>query len=217
MRSVTLCILPSPEFLAYIRTLHRHVSSLLLPNSNSQVSRSSVSIEHSISIMNRPSIFKPCDFAGPDIQFDVTRRFLADEDSTKINLGQGTYRDGDGKPWVLPSIKMAKESLGEFNHEYLPITGYKPFLQEATKLLFHGTTALAEDRARPPPPPLLPPPTSSHLHPISPPSWVLVNTSIIGCFMPVAFRDWCSTSTWSYPATIDQGAGYHLRDRSYMG
>lgn len=95
-----------------------------------------------------PSIFKPTDLVPPDAQFDVTRRFLADPHPDKINLGQGTYRDEDGQPWILPAVRMAKDSLGEFNHEYLPITGFKPFVDEATKLLFDGSRALAEQRVR---------------------------------------------------------------------
>ncbi|PYH76333.1 aspartate aminotransferase [Aspergillus uvarum CBS 121591] len=96
---------------------------------------------------SRPlSTFHPTDLVPPDIQFDVTRRFLADQNDRKINLGQGTYRDENGLPWVLPSVQMAKSSLGDINHEYLPIAGFQPFLNEATKLLFDGTEALAEQR-----------------------------------------------------------------------
>lgn len=94
------------------------------------------------------SMFQSKDFVPPDIQFDVTRRFLADPQKEKINLGQGTYRDENGLPWVLPSVQMAKNSLGDINHEYLPIPGFQPFLIEAKKLLFEGTEALAENRVR---------------------------------------------------------------------
>lgn len=93
-----------------------------------------------------PSVFNPADFLPPDIQFDITRRFLADACPDKINLGQGIYRDGDGQPWVLPSVRMAKKNLDDFDHEYLPIAGFKPYIDEATKLLFTGTRALAEER-----------------------------------------------------------------------
>lgn len=100
-----------------------------------------------MSTASRPlSTFQPIDFVPPDIQFDVTRRFLADPKENKINLGQGTYRDETGSPWVLPSVQMAKDSLGGINHEYLPIAGFQPFVDEATKLLFDGTAALAEQK-----------------------------------------------------------------------
>ncbi|KAJ6178233.1 aspartate aminotransferase [Penicillium mononematosum] len=100
-----------------------------------------------MSTASRPSsTFQPIDIVTPDIQFDVTRRFLADPNEDKINLGQGAYRDENGLPWVLPSVQMAKSSLGDINHEYLPIAGFQPFVIEATKLLFDGTEALAEER-----------------------------------------------------------------------
>jgi aspartate aminotransferase len=35
----------------------------------------------------------------------VTEAFKADKDPRKINLGVGAYRDGDGKPYVLNSVK----------------------------------------------------------------------------------------------------------------
>lgn len=102
---------------------------------------------HIMSTISRlSSTFQSVDLVPPDIQFDVTRRYLTDPKEGKINLGQGTYRDENGLPWVLPSIQMAKKSLGEINHEYLPIAGFQPFLTEATKLLFAGTEALAEER-----------------------------------------------------------------------
>ncbi|KAI5456789.1 aspartate aminotransferase [Mariannaea sp. PMI_226] len=93
-----------------------------------------------------PSAFQAKDLVSPDVQFDVTRRFLADDHPDKINLGQGTYRDDNGQPWVLPSVQMAKAGLGDFNHEYLPILGLKAYRDEATQLLYKGTRALAQNR-----------------------------------------------------------------------
>ena len=31
--------------------------------------------------------------------------FRADEDSNKVDLGIGAYRDNSAKPWVLPVVK----------------------------------------------------------------------------------------------------------------
>ena len=30
---------------------------------------------------------------------------MKDTDSKKVNLSIGAYRDNDGKPWILPSVK----------------------------------------------------------------------------------------------------------------
>ncbi|KAI1044252.1 hypothetical protein LB504_012988 [Fusarium proliferatum] len=92
------------------------------------------------------SVFQARYLVPPDIQFDVTRRFLANEDPNKINHGQGTYRDNDGQPWVLPSVQMAKAKLGQFIHEYLPILGLAAFRDEVTRLLYKDTRAPKENR-----------------------------------------------------------------------
>jgi aspartate aminotransferase len=41
----------------------------------------------------------------------VTEAFKADKDPRKINLGVGAYRDGDGKPYVLNSVKKVNLTL----------------------------------------------------------------------------------------------------------
>jgi aspartate/tyrosine/aromatic aminotransferase len=41
-----------------------------------------------------------------DIYFTgVSEAFKADTDPRKINLGVGAYRDEQGKPYILPSVK----------------------------------------------------------------------------------------------------------------
>lgn len=94
----------------------------------------------------RTSKFENAVFVPPDAIFEVTKRYLADQDPNKVNLGQGTYRDGNGQPWVLPSVRMAKTKLGEGLHEYLPIAGLQEFRDEAVKVAFEGSTALSEKR-----------------------------------------------------------------------
>ena len=38
----------------------------------------------------------------------VTEAFKADTSPHKINLGVGAYRDENGKPYVLPSVKKVR-------------------------------------------------------------------------------------------------------------
>ena len=39
----------------------------------------------------------------------VTEAFKADSSPKKINLGVGAYRDNDGKPYVLPSVRKVRK------------------------------------------------------------------------------------------------------------
>lgn len=40
--------------------------------------------------------------------FQLTAAYKADTFEKKVNLGVGAYRDNDGKPWVLPSVKKVR-------------------------------------------------------------------------------------------------------------
>jgi hypothetical protein len=81
------------------------------------------------------SIFEDVPFIPPDAIFDLTKKYLADPYEKKVNLGQGTYRDENGNPFVLPSVKEAKRRLENQNHEYLPILGLPEFRKLVTELV----------------------------------------------------------------------------------
>lgn len=92
------------------------------------------------------STFADATYIPPDAIFELTKRFQDDQNPNKVNLGQGTYRDENGSPWVLPSVVAAKEALGSVNHEYLHIRGLPAFCDRAAEVVFHGTRALNENR-----------------------------------------------------------------------
>lgn len=71
----------------------------------------------------------------PDTIFETTKLSNADSNPRKVNLGQGTYKDAYGRPFVFLAVKEAKQRLLDGNHEYLPILGLSAFGQEANKLL----------------------------------------------------------------------------------
>ncbi|PWN95002.1 putative aspartate aminotransferase mitochondrial precursor [Tilletiopsis washingtonensis] len=85
----------------------------------------------------------------PDAILGVTEAFKRDTDKRKINLGVGAYRDQDGKPYVLPSVRKAEEQVlaALWDKEYLPITGLANFTANAAKLAYGGASApLSEGR-----------------------------------------------------------------------
>lgn len=102
------------------------------------------------SIQSPPSLFSSAEYIPPDPIFQVTKNYLADTDPKKVNVGAGTYRDENGKPWILPSVRMAKKIVAHAGHEYSPILGLKTFRDKAVELAFHDTKAFNEDRASQP-------------------------------------------------------------------
>lgn len=111
--------------------------------------RSSRSVAtRTVSPANTMSYFDRAQFNPPDAIFALTAQYLKDPHPEKVNLGQGTYRDANGKPWVLPCVNEARERLlaQELNHEYLPITGLSTF-REATAELVIGQGLLEEHKS----------------------------------------------------------------------
>ena len=41
----------------------------------------------------------------------VNEAFKKDADSNKVNLGLGAYRDDNGKPWVLESVRKVNKNI----------------------------------------------------------------------------------------------------------
>lgn len=94
------------------------------------------------------------DAAGDEI-FAVNHAFTIDPHPQKVSLALGVYRTNEGKPWPLPSVRMAEEKLFAENdihrHEYQAIEGDKLFLKLARDLIFgfNGhTESLAEKQAK---------------------------------------------------------------------
>jgi len=74
----------------------------------------------------------------PDPILGVTEAFKRDTNPKKINLGVGAYRNNEGVPFVLPSVREAEARLleAELDHEYAPIVGVADFIKVATELAY---------------------------------------------------------------------------------
>lgn len=86
----------------------------------------------------------------PDALFGIKQRLAQDSRAVKVDLGIGAYRDDNGKPWVLPSVKSAEKLIHQdptFNHEYLGINGLPELSSGAAKIVFgENSRALKEGR-----------------------------------------------------------------------
>jgi aspartate aminotransferase len=82
----------------------------------------------------------------PDVILGVTEAYKRDTNPNKINLGAGTYRDDNGKPYVLPCVRKAEEKIKAKNldKEYAPISGNPDFCKHAIQLaLGDGSEVIA--------------------------------------------------------------------------
>jgi len=71
----------------------------------------------------------------------VTLAFNKDASPQKMNLGVGAYRDDNGQPYILETVKEAAKRIVDNpaeNHEYLPIGGDATFTQASIKLALGG-------------------------------------------------------------------------------
>lgn len=69
----------------------------------------------------------------PDPILGVSEAYKRDTNSKKMNLGVGAYRDDNGKPYVLPSIR--KVSLPSISS----LTGMNKLQRVAERLLDRGS------------------------------------------------------------------------------
>ncbi|KAJ3280994.1 aspartate transaminase aat1 [Borealophlyctis nickersoniae] len=74
----------------------------------------------------------------PDPILGVTEAFKADKNPKKMNLGVGAYRDDQGKPFVLSSVRKAEKAIHEslLDKEYIPITGLAEYNKLSAKLAY---------------------------------------------------------------------------------
>eukprot|EP00828_Plagiopyla_frontata_P045677 TRINITY_DN788_c0_g1_i2.p1 TRINITY_DN788_c0_g1~~TRINITY_DN788_c0_g1_i2.p1 ORF type:complete len:567 (-),score=59.21 TRINITY_DN788_c0_g1_i2:99-1799(-) len=76
--------------------------------------------------------------APPDSILGLSVAFKQCTDSNKVNLGVGAYRDDDGKPVVLSSVKQAEKIMFDKNldNEYLQPHGHEQFINAALELAY---------------------------------------------------------------------------------
>jgi aspartate aminotransferase len=65
--------------------------------------------------------------APPDPIIGLNEAFAKDDSPKKVIVGVGAYRDGDGKPYVLPCVREAEHRILAQDHdmEYAPIVSRK--------------------------------------------------------------------------------------------
>mmetsp|Transcript_73697 Transcript_73697/g.111108 ORF Transcript_73697/g.111108 Transcript_73697/m.111108 type:complete len:120 (-) Transcript_73697:335-694(-) len=110
-------------------------------------------IQSTANLASRPaysfSIWANVPKAPADPVLGVAEAFKKDTDKNKVNLGVGAYRNNEGKPWVLDSVRRAEEIVynSKMDNEYLPVEGLEMFRNGAAKLAYtENNKALKEGR-----------------------------------------------------------------------
>merc|ERR1711935_262730 len=102
-------------------------------------------------LSGKQDFFSQLALAPADPILSTSIAFKNDKDANKINLGVGAYRTNEGKPYIFKAVQKAESQILQhpdvYNHEYLPIDGFKPFVESAQKLAFgDACSALKEGR-----------------------------------------------------------------------
>jgi len=88
------------------------------------------------------SLWSHVEMGPKDPILGVSEAFMADTSPDKMNLGVGAYRNNEGKPVVLPSVKEAQTRINDanMNNEYAPIVGIKRFNDLSLELAYGADT-----------------------------------------------------------------------------
>ena len=88
------------------------------------------------------------EMAPADPILGLTQTFKEDPAPEKVLLGVGAYRDGESKPYVLPSVKKAEQRVVEnlTDHEYAPISGIQDFITKSIAFAYGDDCAPLKEK-----------------------------------------------------------------------
>jgi len=100
-----------------------------------------------LTAVRNASFWSGVEMGPPDAILGVSEAFKRDNNPKKMNLGVGAYRDDNGQPFVLPSVRQAEQNViaAKLNKEYAPIGGEGDFCKEAAKLAFGADSSVLKD------------------------------------------------------------------------
>lgn len=110
--------------------------------------KKSASIEASTDT-NTSTYLSEIPMGAPDAILGIAENFKACTSPDKVNVCVGAYRDENGKPWILPSVREAERKMiddSTENKEYASIAGDANFVSLAIKFAY-GQEAAMDDIA----------------------------------------------------------------------
>lgn len=118
-------------------------------------------------------------------------------------MGVGAYRDDNGKPYVLPSVRTAEQQVIEnrMNKEYAGITGVPEFVGAATKLAY-GVDSPALDRI-------------AITQSISGTGALRIGGAFLARFYPGAKKIYIPTPSWANHGAVFKDSGLEVEKYRY--
>ncbi|XP_045597804.1 aspartate aminotransferase, mitochondrial [Procambarus clarkii] len=157
-------------------------------------------------VTSRPSSWwSGVEMGPPDAILGVTEAFKRDTNPKKINLGVGAYRDDNGKPFVLPSVRKAEELLisQKLDKEYLPISGNADFCKKAIGL------AIGEDN------PVIADGLNVTVQGISGTGALRIGSTFLSKFFPGPKVVWLPAPTWGNHVPIFKHVNMEVQQYRY--
>lgn len=141
----------------------------------------------------------------PDAILGVTEAYKRDSNPKKINLGAGTYRDDNGNPYVLPSVRKAEETLKEknLNKEYSPISGTSDFCQHSIKLALGDDSEIVKNGL------------NATVQGISGTGSLRIGGAFLNAFFPSNKTVYLPTPSWGNHTPIFKHSGLEVKSYTY--
>jgi len=124
---------------------YKRIGVTMLNTARNSLQRNAANISAAAS--RNSSFWSGVEMGPPDAILGVSEAFKKDSNPKKMNLGVGAYRDDNGQPFVLPSVRKAEKLImdRELNKEYAPIGGEGDFCMESAKLAFGNDSSVVKD------------------------------------------------------------------------
>lgn len=142
----------------------------------------------------------------PDAILGLAQEFRACTAADKVNLVVGAYRDSDGNPYVLPSVRAAELAMLDqgVNKEYAPIAGDAEFVERALAFAFgHDNEALTSGRI-------------AGVQALSGTGSLRIGGDFYSAFVGAGTPLYCSSPTWGNHVGIMSKAGLDVRRYRYF-
>ncbi|KAI3387020.1 hypothetical protein SNEBB_000289 [Seison nebaliae] len=141
----------------------------------------------------------------PDAILGITEAYKKDINPQKVNLGVGAYRDDNGKPFVLSSVRKAEKMISEkkMDKEYAGISGVPIFTSLAAQLAFGSDSNVIKEKR------------NATVQSISGTGALRIGAAYLNRFYPQNKTVWLPSPTWGNHKPILTDSGLKFESYTY--